>query len=247
MKCSNIIAVVEARMTSSRLPGKHLLQANGKPMLQHLVDRLKRVSLLNDIVIATTTNSADDELVNFAKSNNIAFYRGSELDVMGRVVEAGKYFGADVICEVTGDCPIIDPSLVEHAVQTFVANDAVYVNYGVCAGLPDGMGCQVFLWNALNESAKMTRDSLDREHVTLHIKNHPESFRSIYMVAPSSLYRPNLSVTLDESSDYILIKKIIENFGDANPFFSCDQVISILEENSDWVKINQHVQRKGEG
>lgn len=246
MKDQTVVAIIEARMTSSRLPGKHLLLANGKSMLQHLVERLRLVPLIDRIVIATTINPADDDLVDFAKSINADFYRGSELDVMGRVVEAGKAFAADVVCEVTGDCPIIDPELVEHAIRTFFANDASYVNYGVRAGLPDGMGCQVFHWSALRQSAEMTQTPLDREHVTLHIKRHPELFRPIYMTAPKSLYWPELCVTLDELDDYKLLKEIIEYFGTANPHFSCEQVIKLLRENPNLAGINQHVKRKGE-
>lgn len=241
----NIVAIVEARMTSSRLPGKHLLRANGKPMLQHLVERLRRVSLINKIVIATTINPADDELVNFAKDVGVDFYRGSELDVMGRVVEAGEAFAADVICEVTGDCPIIDPELVEQLIQTFLENDAVYVNNGR-HGLPDGMGAQVFYLSALKQSAEMTRDPLDREHVTLHIRRHSELFPSIRLVAPKSLRWPELGLTLDELDDYKLLKRIIEYFGVTNPYFSCAEAIQLLRENAVWLDINQHVKRKGD-
>jgi spore coat polysaccharide biosynthesis protein SpsF len=240
-----IVAIVEARMTSSRLPGKHLLTANGKPMLQHLIERLKTVSLIDEVVVATTTNVADDELVDFVGRVGARVFRGSELDVMGRVVEAGRAFSADVICEVTGDCPVIDPELVGQAIQTFLVNDAVYTSNGRF-GLPDGMGCQVFCWSSLEQSAKMTQDPLDREHVTLHIRHHPELFRPIYLVAPHSIYWPELGLTLDERDDYVLLKKIIEHFGKTDNHFTCAQVIQLLRANPDWLKINQHVQRKGD-
>ena len=240
----NIVAIIEARMTSSRLPGKHLLLANGKPMLQHLVGRLKRVPLINKIVLATTTNATDDVLVNFADSVGVSVYRGSELDVMGRVVEAGEAFSADVVCEVTGDCPIIDPELVEQVIQTLLKNSAVYANNG-SNGLPDGMGSQVFYWSALKQSSEMAKELLDREHVTLHIKRHPELFPTIYLVAPRSLCWPELGLTLDERDDYILLKRIIEYFGEANSYFSCAQVIQLLHEKPDWLDINKHVKRKG--
>lgn len=241
----NIIAIVEARMTSSRLPGKHLLLADGKPMLQHLVDRLKQVSLISKIVIATTINSADDVLVDFARVAEVEVYRGSELDVMGRVLEAGEAFSADVICEVTGDCPIIDPELVEQVIQSFLVNSAVYANNGR-KGLPDGMGAQVFCLEALKQSAALTQDPLDREHVTLHIRHHTELFPPFYLVAPRSLSWPELGLTLDERDDYILLKRIIEYFGIANPYFSCAQVIQLLREKPDWLLINKHVMRKGD-
>jgi spore coat polysaccharide biosynthesis protein SpsF len=241
----NIVAIIEARMTSSRLPGKHMLPANGKPMLQHLVERLKRVALIDNIVIATTTNAADDVLVEFSKSVGVDVYRGSELDVMGRVVEAGEAYSADVICEVTGDCPVIDPELVEQVIRTFLENKAVYVNNGK-HGLPGGMSAQVFYWSALKQSFGMTQKLLDREHVTLHIKRHPELFPAIYLVAPESVRRPDIDLTLDEWDDYVLLKRIIEHFGNTNPYFSCKQVLQLLHEKPDWCDINKHVIRKGE-
>lgn len=241
----NIVAIIEARMTSSRLPGKHMLQAGGKPMLQHLVDRLKRVSLISKIVIATTTNASDDALVNFADASGVGVYRGSEQDVMGRVIEAGAVYSADVICEVTGDCPIIDPELVEQVIQTFLVNNAVYANNGK-NGLPGGMSAQVFLWSALKKSSEMTQEPLDREHVTLHIKRHPELFPPVYLVASKATYWPELMLTLDEADDYKLLKRIIEHFGEDNPYFGCAEVIQVLREHPDWIAINSSVRRKGD-
>ena len=113
-----IVAIIEARMTSSRLPGKHLMLANGIPMLEHLVRRLKKISLLDEIVIATTINKQDDKLVKLANKLQVGVYRGSEEDVMSRVIGAGEKFGAEIVCEVTGDCPIIDYKLVEVAINS---------------------------------------------------------------------------------------------------------------------------------
>lgn len=247
-KKMKVVAIIEARMTSSRLPGKHFLQANGKPMLRHLVDRLKNISSIDEIVIATTINKTDDVLVDFANDAGVCVYRGSENDVMGRVLDAAKAFDAEVICEVTGDCPIIDPELVEQVIQTFHKNEknnVVYINNGQ-SGLPDGMSAQVFKFSALKKSESMTGDELDREHVTLHIKRHPELFLPIYLVVQHSLQWPGLGLTLDEQSDYELLRKIIEYFGDDNPYFGCADVINLLNEKETWVKINQDVLRKGE-
>jgi len=242
-----VVAIIEARMTSTRLPGKHFLLANKKPMLGHLIDRIKQVTSIDEIVIATTTNDTDDVLCKFSEDMGVSIYRGSEADVMLRVLEAGMEFGADVICEVTGDCPIIDPELIEQVIQTFHKNvkfNVAYVNNGQ-SGIPDGMSAQVFDLLALKKSESMTKDTLDREHVTLHIKRNPEIFPPIYMVAPLSLQWAGLGLTMDERSDYELLKNIIEYFGDSNPYFSCGEVISLLREKPEWVEINEHVSRKG--
>ena len=239
-----IIATIEVRMTSSRLPGKVLLQAAGKPMLEHLVDRLRAVPSLDGIVLATTTNKADDELEEFSKAIGIGCYRGSENDVMSRVIGAAESVGGSVIVEITGDCPIIDTQFVEQTIRVFNANNVDYVCNGHVKSYPDGMCAQVFRLETLKRSAAMTDDRLDHEHVTLHIRNHPELFSHIYLVAPPETHWPDLGLTLDEYKDYELLKKIIEHFEPTNPLFSCREVIQLLKQRPDWVAINQAVVRK---
>ncbi|WP_040432924.1 cytidylyltransferase domain-containing protein [Chlorobium ferrooxidans] len=240
-----VVAIVEARMTSSRLPGKHLLPADGKPMLSHLIARLKAVPDIDEIVIATTTNADDDVLEQLAIRENTGVFRGSEEDVMGRVLQSARAYNAQVICEVTGDCPIIDPMLVEQVIKTYYANSrAQYVNIGNF-GMPDGMGAQVFSTEVLAKSESMTDEPLDREHVTMHILRNPELFPPIYLVPFRTHYWPGLGLTLDEKRDYELLKRIIEHFGDENPLFSCSDVLQLLKEKPEWVAINHEVRRKG--
>jgi len=233
-------------MTSSRLPGKVLLPAAGKPMLQYLVERLRAVPSLDNIVLATTINANDDELEKFAGYIGIDCYRGSEEDVMCRVIEAGSSVNADIIVEITGDCPIIDPQIVEQTIRMYQANLADYVSNAHIRSYPNGMDTQVFLLETLKRSAAMTNDQLDHEHVTLHIRNHPKIFSQIHLVAPPELNWPELGLTLDEIADYELLKRIIEYFADKNPLFSCLDVIRLLRERPDWVAINQEVLRKGD-
>lgn len=246
---SKIVATIEARMTSSRLPGKVLLPANGKPMLAHLVGRLKQVKSIQEIVLATTINQTDDCLVEFAKQQGIAWFRGSEEDVLLRVIGAAESVDADIIVEVTGDCPVIDSLLIEQSIQMFLHNSCDFLSNGFIpgdslgCGYPVGMASDVFRLETLKRSAAMTREPLDHEHVTLYILNHPELFSHIYLIAPPDLYWPELGLTLDEPEDYELLKKIIEHFGDANPYFSCREVIELLKSKPEWVAINKGVRR----
>lgn len=241
-----IVATIEARMTSSRLPGKVLLDAAGKPMLQHLINRLRAVPSINSIVLATTINAADDVLVEFASRHDVLVYRGSELDVMGRVIGAARLAQADVVVEITGDCPIIDHDIVEQTIQMYLHNDAVYVSNGHIRSYPDGMDTQVFSLDALIQSSAITNTPLDREHVSLHIRNNPALFPKLTLIAPPSLHWPELGLTLDEEADYKLLKKIIEKLAPVNPLFSCLDVVRLLRKNPDWVAINQAVARKGD-
>ena len=241
-----IVATIEARMTSSRLPGKVLMPAGGVPMLKHLVTRLEAVASIEAIVLATTINKTDDPLVEFAKQENINYYRGSEDDVMLRVIEAAESVNADIVVEITGDCPIIDPEIVEQTIRMFDANQADYVSNAHIRSFPDGMDTQVFNLKTLKHSALMTSDELDHEHVTLHIRNHPDLFSHVHLVAPPELYWPELGLTLDEQDDYELITNVIEYFERSNPLFSCLDVIRLLRQKPEWIAINNSVIRKGD-
>jgi spore coat polysaccharide biosynthesis protein SpsF len=196
--------------------------------------------------LATTANPADDVLADLARKYDIACFRGSENDVMGRVAAAAAAASADVIVETTADNPLIDPSIIETVLRTFLANDASYVGNSHVRTFPDGMDVQVFSLETLLRSASMTDAALDREHVTLHIRNHPELFRPIHIVAPPELHWPELAVTLDEPADYALIRRIIETLSVSDPIFSCEKLIDVLRRNPDWLDLNRSVSRKGD-
>lgn len=241
-----IVATIEARMTSSRLPGKVLLPALGAPMLLHLSRRLRAVSSIDEIVIATTVNESDQPIVDFAFANGISVYRGSEENVLERVVGAAEMLDAHVIVEITGDCPIIDPTVVEETIQLFLNSRVDYVSNSLIRSYPDGMDTQVFSLENLKKSATLTSDPLDLEHVSRYMWQHPEIFSQLNLMAPNELCWPELGLTLDEADDYRLLKKIIETLGHRNILFGCPEVIDLLKKNLEWIEINQHVVRKGD-
>jgi spore coat polysaccharide biosynthesis protein SpsF len=241
-----IVATIEARMTSSRLPGKVLLEAAGKPLLSHLVNRLRAVPSLDIICLATTTNVDDDILEIFAANEGISCFRGSEDNVLSRVIGASKSVGADVIVEITGDCPIIDPEIIEMTIRAYNKNNCEYVSNVKVLSYPVGMDVQVFSLDTLKRSQSMTSNASDLEHVASHIRRHPEIFSHLNIVAPPSLHWPELGLTLDELGDYLLIKKVIEYFGNEKSLFSCADVINLLQNNPNWIALNSHVARKGD-
>jgi spore coat polysaccharide biosynthesis protein SpsF len=239
------VCTIEARMSSSRLPGKVLLPARDKPMLAHLVERLRRAPSIDAIVLATTLNRTDDVLVEFAHEHGMLHYRGSEHDVMARVIGAAEQAQADVVVEITADCPIVDPGIVEQVIRMFRHNPCDYASNAHVRSYPDGMDVQVFALAALRRSAAMTADPLEREHVTLHMRRHPELFRQVHLVAPPQEHWPELGLTLDEQADYALLKTLIEHFGEANPFFTCREAIAALRAHPHWLELNRDVPRKG--
>jgi spore coat polysaccharide biosynthesis protein SpsF len=243
-KKAKIVAVIEARMTSSRLPGKHMLPVNGKPIIEYLIMRLKKVPSLNEIVLAVTTNNTDQPLIELANKTGISYFLGSENDVMSRVIGAADSVEGKIIVGITGDCPLIDPLIVEQTIQMFIHNSCSYVNNAAIPGYPGGMNTQVYELKTLKKSSEMTKDPLDREHVTAHIFRNPELFQPIYLMPPPYLYWPELKLELDEQVDYELLKKIIKYFGNENPYFSCKDIIELLRKKTSWIEVNKNVRRK---
>lgn len=245
LKKPKIVATIEARMTSSRLPGKVLKEVLGKPMLYYLVERLRIVPSIDEIVLATTINKTDDILIDFAKGEKISYFRGSEEDVMSRVLGAAESAKADIIVEITADCPIIDPVVIDQTIQLYLHNPCDYASNVIVRSYPIGMDTQVFSFETLKKSYAMTEDKLDREHVTRHIRQNPDLFKQVHLVSSYMDYWPELAVTLDEVSDYELIKKIIEYYYEKNPHFSCADIVELIKIEETWLEINRNVKRKG--
>ncbi len=238
-------AIIEARMNSSRLPGKILYKANNKPFLWHLIKRLKKVTQINQIILATTKNPIDNILVKEAKKNKIKFYRGEEDNVKKRVLDAAKKFNVKNIVGITSDCPIIDINLISQVIDTFKINNVEFVSNCDFRSYPDGMDVAVYKIQALQKSYKLTKSKYYREHVTLFMKHNKKIFKQINIVAPSNIFLPNLGLTLDEYKDYILLKKVIEYFYKRkNFYFTCDEVVKLLKIKKNWSRINSAVSRK---
>jgi len=239
-----IAAIIEARMSSSRLYGKVLMRVKKKPLLLHLVNRIRKVKKIDRIIIATTTNPKDDLIVKFCKKNKLDFYRGSENNVMERVIHTASNFKVNVIVGITGDCPIIDYRLISMCLNTYLNNKADYVSNANLRSYPDGMDVQVYSSKVLKKSYKMTNNKEDREHVTLHIRKNPKIFKIINIISPENLYYPKLGLTLDYRKDFILIKKIIEFFDkEKTKYFSCDDVIELYKNNKKFFNINKGLKR----
>ena len=242
----NIVAIVEARMTSSRLPGKVLLEVLEVPMLGRLIDRLKQVPLIDQIVIATTTNSEDDKICSLASDYGVRYYRGSENDVMSRVLEAGLKAQADVIVEITGDCPIIDPDIIKDVIKHFLDGNYDYVSNSNLRSYPDGMDVQVFSIKTLLDSFNSTSDELHREHVTLHIRQNPEKYRLLDIAAKKEFEFPELGLTLDTKEDLLLIEKIITHLEPHDFYFGLAEILNLLETFPEMKELNKDVIRKGD-
>ena len=239
-----IVATIEARMTSSRFPGKVLMEACGKPMLQHMIERLQRVPSLDGIVVATTGNDADIPIVNLAQSMGVGFFQGSEYDVLLRVLHAARAYDIDVIVEMTGDCPLIDPVLVEDCIRGYQVAGVDYVSNVLERTYPRGMDTQIFATEVLADVADRTDDPEDHEHVSIFIYSHPEIYSLKNMPGPPELTNPGLGLTLDTPEDLELIRRIFEILYPDNPNFSLANILAVLKDNPALTELNAHVRRK---
>lgn len=240
-----LVCTIEARMTSSRLPGKVMLSALGRPLLSHLIDRLRCVATFDELVLATTVNKHDDVLADFARQMNIHCFRGSENNVLERVISAADSVNADIIVEITADCPLIDPEIIEQVIRLYKNNDCDYASNVIQRSYPDGMDVQVFSLDCLKRSAQLTSHPSDQEHVTRHIRLNPQLFKQLHLVAGPLEHWPELGLVLDEPKDYELIKNILNYFGERTKHVSCREIIHLLKSiHPEWLLINQTVQRK---
>jgi spore coat polysaccharide biosynthesis protein SpsF (cytidylyltransferase family) len=173
-----VVAIIQARMTSKRLPGKVMADVGGAPLLQRIVDRLKRCTLLNAIVVATTANKEDDSVMELGGKLGIEVFRGDELDVLGRVLLAAERARADVVVRITADCPIIDPGIVDECIRLRAERDVDYASNVNVRTYPDGLDTEVLRIDALRAAAKAARDPFLREHVTPYIRGNRPNFPS---------------------------------------------------------------------
>jgi spore coat polysaccharide biosynthesis protein SpsF len=241
---NKISIIIEARSTSKRLPKKILLKVKKKTLLEHLINRLKKVKKINNIIIATTTNYQDDKIVALAKKNKVNYYRGSELNVLDRVIKAAKKFNTNIIVRVTSDCPIIDIHLVDQCLEIFLNNSIDIVSNAFLRSYPDGMDVEILKLSTLQKSYKYAHNPFLREHITLAIKNNPRIFKHLNVIAPSNLFYPHIGLTLDEYPDYILIKKIITYFFKKKKFlFTCHDILDLLKKKKNYLSINKSIKR----
>lgn len=235
--------IIEARSASKRLPNKHFLKIKQKKIIDILIDRLKRVKSANQIILATTRKKEDDKFEIVAKKHKILFYRGSERNVFKRVLKAGCNYKFEILCRVTGDCPLIDPELVDNLVLKFKREkNAEYANN--FPGLPNGMACEIFYLNCLKRADKMKMNSHDKEHVTLFIRRNSNKFKNYTFKAEKKNFLPELNITLDEKEDFILIKKVYLNLYRKKNFFKCYDIIKLVKKNMNLLKINSEIKRK---
>ena len=239
-----IIATIEARMNSTRLPGKVLMPILGKPMMELMIERVRRAERIHQVVVATTTEATDDAIVALAQRLGVGCYRGSEEDVLERVLCAAQSVDADVIVELTGDCPLVEPSLVDQLVEIYVTNDFDYVANTLKRTYPRGLDTQVFSTAILAQVAELTSDPFDHEHVSLYIYEHPERFKLHNFESDLPERYWGLRWTVDTPLDFELVEKIYSALYPVKPEFTLRDILKLLDAHPHLANMNREVMQK---
>lgn len=235
----NIVAIVQARMSSTRLPGKVLLELGGKTCIEQIYRRLQSCRTLNKIILATSTNVEDNPIEQLCKKAGLICFRGSLDDVLDRYYKAAKYYNADYIVRITADCPVIDPSVVDEVVTSAVSDD--YDQFYLSGSFPDGLDVEVFKFQALEIAWSNAQLKSEREHVGPYFGNNPSIFKrgSIEIFNEMGHYR----WTMDEPCDYNLIKIIYEKLDHADKIFTTKDIVDLYIKIPELFEINSGIIR----
>lgn len=237
------VAIIQAHMGSTRLPGKVLMDICGRSMLEWVVHRTKRCSALDEIVVATSILPTDDVIVAACRDMHVAVFRGSDLDVLDRFMQAARTHSADVCVRITSDCPLIDPDVSEHVIDCFRnAQPAVdYASNKIPQSYPRGLDTEVFTLGALERAWRQATKSYQRTHVTTYIYEHPQHFRLLSVTSTSD--RSNWRWTVDTAEDLEFVRQIYSRVG-ANKAFTWLDVVSLLDGMPELLSINRAIVQK---
>ena len=240
---NNIIAIVQARMGSSRLPGKILKKIIGKPMLVHQIERISRAKKIDAIVIATTEKPEDDQVIALCKENGWNFFRGSENDLLDRYYQTALVYHADIIVRLTADCPLIDPEIIDKTINIFLKSvphiDFVSNSLPVQT-IPRGLDTEVMSMNALKKAWLEDENPEWREHVTPYIERNPTKF--VIKGFTHTKNFSNLRWTVDTPEDLELVREIFTHF--KNNQFSWTEVLDLLKQHPEYLEINRYIKQK---
>ncbi|MFH2002892.1 MAG: glycosyltransferase family protein, partial [Planctomycetota bacterium] len=240
------VCIIQTRMSSTRLPGKVMMNVCGKPIIHHVIDRVLRAKTVDKIVIATTTNPKDDRIVDAIQEYHpkVSVFRGSEEDVLDRYYQCAKAQDADVIVRVTSDCPLLDPDVIDSVTKIVLEDPSVdfATNYLSKRTFPRGLDTEAFPFRVLERLHKTATEAADREHVIYYIHRHPQDFvtKHIEHEQDESANR----WTLDVAEDFELIKTVYERLYPANPTFGWIDVLALIKKEPQIPKLNAYISQK---
>ena len=236
-----IVAIIQARMGSTRLPGKALKDIHGRTMLARVVRRAGRSALINNLVVATTEKKADDAIVSECDSLGISCFRGSEDDVLDRYYQAAMAFSADSIVRITSDCPLIDPEIIDNVVLAFLNNGPDYASNTIESTYPRGLDVEAFTFDALKKAWCDASEDFQHVHVTPYIYQHPEQFKILSVSGEENW--SNYRWTVDTREDLMLVRAVYEMI-DKDDRFSWKDVLELFKNKPNLAEVNRHIRQK---
>jgi spore coat polysaccharide biosynthesis protein SpsF len=242
-----VAAIIQARMGSTRLPGKVMKPLCGIPVLGHVIKRARAIQGIDAIVVATTQDRADDVVDKIAMSYGVTTFRGSTQDVLDRYYGAALNIQADVVVRITSDCPLLDPALVSAMLEMFHAErrkvpPADYLSNTLTRSYPRGLDAELFTFSALARAWREASLPAEREHVTPYLYRHPEIFRLVEYVGRSDLSRYRL--TLDTEDDWRVLEAVCTGLSCASRLVAAEEVIAFLDQHPAVARLNAHVEQK---
>lgn len=242
MNNKKIGIIIQARIGSTRLPGKVMLDLEGKPVLQHVVERCKE-SKVDEVIVATSINPENDIIEKLCAKISIPCFRASEDNVLNRYYECAKKFNLNVVIRITADCPLIDPTIINKAIDKFNEGNYDYVsNIHNKRTYPRGLDTEVFSFDVLKKMDKKVKKKEDKEHVTLYLLRNITQYKTAEIV--NDIDYSYLRWTLDEKADFKLIKEIYSKLYKKGKQFYMKEVIKLLKENKELQEINKNIKQK---
>lgn len=235
------ILIIQARMGSTRLPGKVLKEVDGEPLLKFMTDRVFDSKLVDKVVIATTVSKKDDAIVNFCENNNLSYFRGSENDVLDRYYKTAKLFGAKTVIRCTADCPLIDSEFIDKTIELYFKSNVDYASNTCPPDLkkfPDGSDVEVFSFTALEKAWNETTNLKDREHVTFYFWKRGKDFSTALLDNKENW--GNYRITVDYPEDFIVVERIIKHLKSKNKKGSLMEIIEVLKEKPEISELNSN-------
>jgi len=236
-----ILAILQARVSSTRLPGKALMKILGRPMLSYEIERIRRCRRIDELLVATTHHAEDDAIASLCSALGVNCFRGAREDVLDRFYQAAKPVKPDHVVRLTGDCPLLDPDIIDQTIDYYLQGGFDYTSNALDPTFPDGLDTEIFRYRILEEAWEEATLLSQREHVTPFFYQHKNRYR--VGVYKNSRDLSKLRWTVDEAIDFEVIRKIYESLYPINPEFRTSDILKLLARQPDLGRLNQHIER----
>lgn len=233
-----VLAILQARVSSTRLPGKVLKPLLGEPMLVRQIERMRRARTIEQVVVATSAGAEDDAIEQLCRAHGVTCFRGSLTDVLDRFYQAASAYPTDSVVRLTGDCPLIDPELIDQVVELHRTGGFDYTSNSVDRTYPDGLDVEVVRFECLKQAWQNAKLQSEREHVTPYFYKHPERFKIGQL--KQEVDQSAMRWTVDEPADYELVERIFAALYPTRPAFGMKDIQALLSEHPEWASLNAH-------